>query len=246
MFNHNAHSPKEILNLYKSDFPLIKQAFLHSLIVDRLCDDGVFFKEFYSYDNSILFEYLLEIIIPYRRHSEERFNDINNCFYDFDNYIEIYKSIVLFLLDKSDYPEGKLSSFFESILTKQQHGRDNEKKDRLIRYLIEVYSDNKVIILALFDYITQNRMTNLHEYLGVFLSKNNDYDLFEQMPLTPNSYMWSNSCIPLFDSWIEELNKVLPLLSGLQLLKHKQRVINRIEGLKEGIKREEINEMLRE
>ena len=91
-----------------------------------------------------------------------------------------------------------------------------------------------------------NRMTNLHEYLGVFLSKNNDYDFFEQIPLTPSSYMWSNSCIPLFDSWIEELNNVLPLLSGLQLLKHKQRVINRIEGLKEGIKREEINEMLRE
>lgn len=246
LFNHNAHRPKEILNLYKSDFPFIKQAFLHSLMVDRLCDDGVFFKEFYSYDNSILFEYLLEIIITYRRHSEERFNDINNCFYDFDNYIEIYKSVVQFLLDKSDYPEGKLSSFFKSILSKQQNGRDNEKKDRLIRYLIEVYSDNKVIILALFDYITQNRMTNLHEYLGVFLSKNNDYDLFEQIPLTPSSYMWSNSCIPLFDAWIEELNKVLPLLSGLQFLKHKQRVINRIEGLKEGIKREEINEMLRE
>ena len=88
-------------------------------------------------------------------HTQSYFLHKRPWYEDFDNYIEIYKSVVQFLLDKSDYPEGKLSSFFKSILSKQQNGRDNEKKDRLIRYLIEVYSDNKVIILALFDYITQ-------------------------------------------------------------------------------------------
>ena len=77
-----------------------------------------------------------------------------------------------------------------------------------------------------------------------FLSLNTDPDVFEQLPLEPSHWGGSGSMIPYMQERINYLSSLLPLVSGMKYLKQKQRIEREIEGWKEGVRSEEIRELL--
>ena len=73
----------------------------------------------------------------------------------------------------------------------------------------------------LFEALTEISIERAYSFIPFLIACTDDYDIFESIPLTPLSYSWSGSCVPMYSSWVEGLEKLLPILSGLQYIKHK-------------------------
>ena len=79
----------------------------------------------------------------------------------------------------------------------------------------------------------------------LFLENNELFEDFKEIPLIPDSFSWSGSAVPMYSSWIEYLESLLPNLIGLKWIKHKKYVETKIAYLKRQIESEEIDEILR-
>ena len=76
------------------------------------------------------------------------------------------------------------------------------------------------------------------------LGLNNEYSFFEDLPLEASHWGGCGSMIPYMQKRITYLTSILPMLSGLDYLKHKQRVERDIEIWRNRIRYEEIEELL--
>ena len=76
------------------------------------------------------------------------------------------------------------------------------------------------------------------------MSVNSDYELFKKLDLLPNDIVYIGSEIPKINEDVEYLSSILPLLSGLEFLKHKKYVEDIIDKLKKRIERLEIEELI--
>lgn len=63
--------------------------------------------------------------------------------------------------------------------------------------------------------------------------------------LTPTSWSWSGSAVPMYSAWIEYLKSLLPSFMGLKWIKHKKHIETQIGYLKREIESEQIDEILR-
>lgn len=96
----------------------------------------------------------------------------------------------------------------------------------------------------LFEVISEFSIDRRRKALLKFLSLDSNYDDFENLPLEPSSWGGSGSMIPYMQNRITYLSSLIPYLSGIKYLKHKQKVEHYIEIWKERIKQEEIRELL--
>lgn len=97
---------------------------------------------------------------------------------------------------------------------------------------------------SLFEVISELSNDRRRKALLKFISINSNYDDFEELPLEPSSWGGSGSMIPYMQNRITYLSSLIPYLSGVKYLKHKQKVEYYIEIWKERIKQEEIRELL--
>ena len=116
----------------------------------------------------------------------------------------------------------------------------SEKSECWIKHQIENNYTNKRKMQYLFEALTEVSIERAYSFIPFLIACTDDYDIFESIPLTPLSYSWSGSCVPMYSSWVESLEKLLPILSGLKYIKHKNRVQQLIESYRIRIKEEEI------
>ncbi|MCT7817448.1 MAG: hypothetical protein N4R05_00130 [Lactobacillus iners] len=83
------------------------------------------------------------------------------------------------------------------------------------------------------------------EYILLFLENNTLFEDFEKIPLTPTSWSWSGSAVPMYSAWIEFLESLLPNFIGLKWIKHKNYIETKIDDLQKQIEAEQIDEILR-
>ena len=83
------------------------------------------------------------------------------------------------------------------------------------------------------------------EYIRLFLENDEVLEDFENIPLTPVSWGYSGSVVPVYSSWIDFLESLLPEFTGLKWIRHKKYVETKISNLKKWIETEEIEEILR-
>ena len=120
----------------------------------------------------------------------------------------------------------------------------SEKSECWIKHQIENNYTNKEKMQYLFEALTEISIERAYSFIPFLIACTDDYDIFESIPLTPLSYSWSGSCVPMYSSWVEGLEKLLPILSGLKYIKHKNRVQQLIESYRIRIKEEEISDIL--
>ena len=99
-------------------------------------------------------------------------------------------------------------------------------------------------MVCLFEAFSQCDTEQRIGHIEIFLSKNNDYDIFKSLPLISFPNSWSGSLVPLYSSWIEFLEKVLPFLSGLKFINHKKLVEERMDNLRKRIIDEQIADIM--
>lgn len=136
--------------------------------------------------------------------------------------------------------------FLESLLLPTPNDQNLlGRQDKWIRQCIQLFSNDETKMYCLFSVISKFEIERKREYVLLFLKNNPLFENFERIPLTPTSWSWSGSAVPMYSAWIEYLKSLLPSFMGLKWIKHKKHIETQIGYLKREIESEQIDEILR-
>ena len=244
LFNCHHNTPKEVIKKFNCNFELLEEIYYAMLSYDKYYDyDGQFLKEIYAVRPSILDKYIDYLIntVSFSDHKEK-----HCCFFDLDDFVEIYNKIFEQLIRNRRYSKLSVPNFLESLLLpKQNEKKLLERQDMWIRQCIQRFCNDEAKMYCLFSVVSKLEFKRKKEYILLFLKNNPLFEDFEKIPLTPTSWSWSGSVVPMYSAWIEFLESLLPNCIGLKWIKHKNYIETKIGYLKEQIESEQIDEILR-
>ena len=244
LFTCYHNTPKEVIQKFNCNLELLEEIYCTLLLYDNHHDyDGQFLKEIYSVRSSILDKYIDYLI---NRDSFTDNQERHCCFFDLDDFVEIYNKIFEQLIRKCQYSTLLVPYFLESLLLpKQNEKKLLERQDMWIRQCIQRFCDDETKMYCLFSVVSKLEFERKKEYIVLFLENNPLFEDFERVPLIPTSWSWSGSAVPMYSAWIEFLESLLPNCIGLKWIKHKNYIETKIGYLKERIESEQIDEILR-
>lgn len=244
LFNYYHNSAKEVIQKFNCNLELLEEIYCTMLSYDNHHDyNGHFLKEIYSVRPSILDKYIdyLINIDSFSDHQEK-----HCCFFDLDDFVEIYNKIFEQLIRNRRYSKLSVPYFLESLLLpKQNEKKLLERQDIWIQECIQRFCNDKAKMYCLFSVVSKLEFKRKKEYILLFLENNPLFEDFEKIPLTPTSWSWSGSVVPMYSAWIEFLESFLPNFIGLKWIKHKNYIETKIDDLQKQIKAEQIDEILR-
>ena len=246
LFNNYHNTPQEVIQKYNCDLELLEDIYCAMLSHDNHSDyNGHFLKEIYLVRPSILDKYISYLI----NKNESSFSDHqerHRCFFDLDDFIEIYNKIFEQLLENCRFPRMSVPYFLESLLLPTQNKQNLlGRQDEWIRQCIQLFSNDETKMYCLFSVISKLEIERKKEYILLFLENNPLFEDFKRIPLIPTSWSWSGSAVPMYSAWIESLESLLSSFIGLKWIKHKKYIETQIAYLKERIESEQIDEILR-
>lgn len=244
LFNYHHNTPKEVIQKFNCNLELLEEIYHAMLSCDKHHDyDGQFLKEIYSVRPSILDKYIDYLI------NSDSFSDHQEkhcCFFDLDDFVEIYNKIFEQLIRNRQYSRLSVPCFLESLLLpKQNEKKLLERQDMWIRQCIQQFCNDEAKMYCLFSVVSKLEIKRKKEYILLFLENNPLFEDFEKIPLTPTSWSWSDSAVPMYSAWIEFLESLLPNFIGLKWIKHKNYIETKIDDLQKQIEAEQIDEILR-
>lgn len=244
LFNYHHNTPKEVIQKFNCNLELLEEIYHAMLSYDKHHDyDGQFLKEIYSVRPSILDKYIDYLI------NSDSFSDHQEkhcCFFDLDDFVEIYNKIFEQLIRNRQYPRLSVPCFLESLLLpKQNEKKLLERQDMWIRQCIQQFCNDEEKMYCLFSVVSKLEIKRKKEYILLFLENNTLFEDFEKIPLTPTSWSCSGSAVPMYSAWIEFLESLLPNFIGLKWIKHKNYIETKIDDLQKQIEAEQIDEILR-
>ena len=246
LFNNYHNTPQEVIQKYNCNLELLEEIYCAMLSHDNHSDyNGQFLKEIYLVRPSILDKYI-GYLINRNESSFSAHQERHRCFFDLDDFIDIYNKIFGKLLENCRFPKMSVPYFLESLLLPTQNERNLlGRQDEWIRQCIQLFSNDETKIYCLFSVISKLKIERKKEYVLLFLENNPLFEEFERIPLTPTSCSWSGSAVPMYSAWIEFLESLLPSFIGIKWIKHKKYIETQIGYLKKQIESEQINEILR-
>lgn len=225
LFNSYHNKPQETILKFNCNLELLEEMYCAMLSYDTHHDyDGQFLKEIYLVRPSILDEYI-DYLINKNKGSFSNNGERHRCFFDLDDFIEIYNKIFEQLIRKCQFSTLSVPHFLESLLLpikKEQNLLG--KQDEWIRQCIQLFSNDETKMYCLFSVISKLEIKRKKEYILLFLENNPLFEDFVRIPLTPTFLSWSGSAVPMYSTWIEFLESLLPSLIGLKWIKHKNYV----------------------
>ena len=246
LFNKYDHSPNVVIEKFKDNIALLEEIYIWLESYNHNSDtDGTFLFEICKEDDAFLRRYIQSVFNNTPHHKLDDVLCKLRVFYNSDNYIEICDKIFKQLMDLSTYPFSEISDIISRLIIKTE-GEElrTQKSIKWIRHFIEENANNKEEMVCLFEAFSQCDTEQRIGHIEIFLSKNNDYDIFKSLPLISFPNSWSGSLVPLYSSWIEFLEKVLPFLSGLKFINHKKLVEERMDDLRKRIIDEQIADII--
>ena len=148
-------------------------------------------------------------------------------------------------MELSIYPFTEVSEIISRLIIKTEgEEAKTEKSIKWIRHFIDENANNKDEMVCLFEAFSQCDTEQRIGHIETFLNKNNDYDTFKRLPLISYPNSWSGSLVPLYSSWIEFLQKILPFLSGLKFINHKKLIEEKMDNLRKRIIDEQIADIM--
>ena len=246
LFNSHKHKPEEVIIMFSKDINLLESIYLCVEKLDGNFDfSGEFLLAICLKDEGFLLTIANMLLEKKNQTIMRDLSERCTAFYNNENYIAYIDTII-----NEAFKKCKSVDLFMPVILIDfiKHLKDNTllsiKIEKWITNYIEQNIKCKEKIKCLFVALSELSMSQHLRFISVLLNLCNDYELFEIIPLIPRSYSWGKSAIPLFSSWIKELEFLLPMLNGIVFIKHKQRVESTINMLRLKIKDEEVNEVL--
>ena len=236
---------KDVIMKYEKDISLLEDIYQKCVAyVGHEDHDGVFLAEILKTDPGFLYKYL-DITIGRYSASESWVNRLHILWED-DLYLQYIDRISDYVFEDEASNLWTYSYIMGHLLLHEAKDETiEERQEEWIRRTIVKYCTDKNRMYGLFKAISDHSEDRRRQALKTLLSLNRDYDLFEDLPLEASHWGGIGSMIPYMQARIDYLTSLLPLLSGLDFLKHRQRVEKDIEIWRNRIMQEEINELVR-
>lgn len=245
-FDERHIRPNDVVQKYVRDIKLLEEIYLCVVEKGQFVDySGDFLHELFITDKSFIKEYSRWFVKMVENDSFGEDATIGEVFYQEENYIDILDDLVEESILISTLPTITVPRLMKMLLISPDGNRDQyEKCDRWINHFIKNNYLDKNKIQFVFEALNEDSIERSTNYIGLLVNCTEDYDIFESIPLTPLSYSWSGSSVPMYSSWIDHFEKLLPFFSGLKYIKHKNRVQQLIEYYRNRIKEEEISDII--
>lgn len=238
----------KIIAKYKNDIPLLEEIYLKCAAYSTHEDyDGHFLAEIILNDPGFLYCYLDKILEEtfhlYGSH-DEWLSRLEFIWTD-DAFLSYMDLISDYVFEKTEGKRWIYSSIVGQLLL-HKNGETGvaEKQEKWIQDTIEKHCLDQQRMYGFFSAIEEHSANRRRNALEKLLKLNSDYILFEKLPLEASGWGGCGSMIPYMQERIIYLTSLMPLLSGVEYLKHKQKVEHDIEIWKNRIKSEEIQELL--
>ena len=244
LFNDNVYSPYELIKLFESNLELLKDIYFWSLSMGRLVDyDGAFLSVFIEIDESWLSKYS-ELFWDNKINNLNEDYNRNRVLWESGKYIEYFDSIFDNFPNDIIYKRSNVVKFSEMLLISSGDDVVKKHQQEWLKYQI-IKNAHSEKIKVLFDIVLELNEEIRRLAIEVFLNNNDDYELFKELNLLPMHWSGTNSLVPAYQKQIDFLVSLYPYVNGVKFLKHKMRIQELIDYLKEMIKNEEVEAICR-
>lgn len=245
LFNRNHISPEKVIEKYSGDISLLEDIYIFLERTGRNVDyDGCFLIKIYHSDSGFIKKYA-ELLIE-RNTYHANVQQKSHVFFKDDRFIQIIDYIIEEAMKLTKIPSMEVPNIIKLfILIPDIEKELSIRRNEWIRHYIKENCFNIHKMEYLFSALADLSIDLRKAFLKLFITCNNDYEIFKALPLIPTSYSWSGSAVPLYSSWINYLNSLLPSFPGISFINHKKRVEELIKAIRVDIKKEEISNILR-
>lgn len=248
LFNCYHISPQNLIELYSFDESLLLNIYLKCIEYTEHIDyNGMFLLEFLKINPDFIDAYLNQAVQQgdYKYKKYDTYMERLRKIWEEQDYINKINHIIELLFSKLKDRRWDFEECTKSLFALEQNNEDIiSRQDEWINQVIEDKHTDCDFMCGLFEVVSEFPNDRRRKTLLKFLSRNYNYDDFEKLSLEPSSWGGSGSMIPYMQNRITYLSSLIPYLSGVKYLKHKQRVERYIEIWNERINQEEIRELL--
>ncbi|MFF2885569.1 hypothetical protein [Paenibacillus sp. NPDC057967] len=242
--------PDILHDRFKSDVALLKEIYFKQISCEKNTDHkGKYLVNFILMDSSFIDEfisYTLKGRDSWRHEDEKRISAVWDC----DDYIQLADHIFKSYCNVEGLYSWQVSGHIAHLfMVRDRSGNRIIRQDEWLSHFISINYNNSEFMKILFSSIVDAKFSDERrkKHLLRFIKLNTDSVLFEEIELESRSYGggWG-SMIPHIEVKIAFLESLLPALTGLTYLKHKQRVQRSIEAWRRNIEQEQMDEVLRD
>lgn len=249
ILNHsNQEDAEETFKMFSGDLPLLENIYLKGISCpDHNDHAGVLLFTIISADTSFFNRYLDQLIETTDNFRFNRYNDMERLLrlWDADCFMDLADMFFEYLHEKRNAICYQFTSLLGKMLAnRSDHQEIIPKQDIWIEHIIEQYSADEDRMYELFFAIVEFPCERWKKAVEKFLALNSDPDAFSRLPLEPSSWVRSGSLIPHMQKRMDYLTSLLPSMTELKYLKHRQHIEQDIETWKARISAEEIRELL--
>lgn len=245
LFNDYVWKPEELMGKFSDDIELLKKIYLFAIKSNQHTDyAGNFIKYFISVNNSWVQLYS-EFINGNEDGSYLHEHDRIMACWELDNYINIFDYLFDIVVEKKEYYRWQSKSKFKNLLVyEQKKVIINERKDEWVLKTVERYNNDYKKMIVLFEALSELGTDIRKKALAMFVQNNKDYENFTKLSLELNHWGGFGSMVPCMQERVIFLESLLPYLTGIDLLKHKKYIQDRIRQWKSRIEQQEIQELM--
>lgn len=243
MFNSPGASPQKLVHKFREDMELLEKIYIFMLSCNPAHDcSGAYLLEIYRRSPTILPKYI-SCLLHGDRASSISHQKRHLCFYNLENFIEIYDSILDGLIAMSQHPTLTVPSHLESFTSSKSVGSKRiNKRDEWISHCIQSHANDPIKMYCIFRVISELDDSRRKEYIQKYLANNNSVEDFKTLQLLPNSGNCFVDVEKTYLSKIKFLKSLLPNFIGIKWLKHKQYVESLIDDLEACLNEERLRE----
>ena len=246
LFNSCHTTPTELISLFNKDMELLEDIYLWLEKYDCGNDcEGEYLFAIYNHSPSFLSKYVRAVYLFTQKHQlDDRFRKCR-VFFNSDNYVEIFNTIIHELLSISPFPVTEVSDVIKCFLMKIKG--EEERTEKSIKWMLHYIESNALDFTKMhcaFEGFSNADVESRLSFISQFLKINDNIEVFKVLPLTDYPDGWSNSTVPIYSSWLEYYSKLLPLLTGLKFIHHKKVIKDRMDDIQKMIVHTEISEIL--
>ncbi|MEX1029971.1 MAG: hypothetical protein WDZ91_07990 [Paenibacillaceae bacterium] len=237
-----------LFDRFKNDLGLLTEIYLKLTSCESHIDsDGQYLIQFIQRDYLFIDEfiqYTLKDKATRRHEDQNRLSAIWDC----ENYIQLADHIFVSYFNAENIYPREVSYYIANLFKIRKNTETRIiRRDEWLSHFINVNFNNSEFMKTIFASIADAEFSSerLKKHLLHFIQLNADPVIFGEIQIEPRSFGGWGSMILYMEARISFLESLLPALTGLAYLKHKQRIQRSIEGWRRDIEREQIDEVLR-
>ena len=139
-----------------------------------------------------------------------------------------------------------MARFFILKETSKDNVDLSKRQDNLLSKLIEIEYQDIELMKLIFNITTQLSYESSCRLVAIFLKYNKKFEDFKKIPLEPSSWEYINSAVSMYQGRMDYFESLLPLLSSLKFLQHRQYIEGYIRYYRQKIEIEKKKDFMEE